>query len=91
MASFKINASLFSVNDDHVASAQNVGIESLLSSIPMHIMYRENTMSNDIRRERHLDILKAANIVLAKANQEMSQSNNISKRKGSAQNYDMAD
>ena len=48
-------------------------------------------MSNDIRRERHLDILKAANIVLAKANQEMSQSNNISKRKGSAQNYDMAD
>lgn len=91
MASFKINASLFSVNDDHVASAQNIGIESLLSSIPMHIMHRENTMSNDIRRERHLDVLKAATMVLEKANQEISQSNNISKRKGSTQNYDMAD
>ena len=96
MASFKYNASLFSVSDDDVAPAQNVGIESLLSIMHLETeggeCLRENSMSNDIRRERHLDILNAAAIVLAKANKQMSSSTkNISKRKGSTQIEDIAD
>ena len=96
MTSFKYNASLFSINDedDHVAPAHTVGIESLLSSIPMpmHLeatrgeCFGENSTVANKRHERHLNILNAAALLLAKANQDMSPLNDISMRKGSSHN-----
>ena len=95
MASFKYNASLFSINDedDHVAPAHSVGIESLMSSIPMPMpmqletargeCFGENSRTANTRHERHLNILNAAAIFLAKAN---TSNNDTSMGKGSSHN-----